>query len=250
MKIIPVAENNLTLYLHLTQCYEAEFSGLTHKKPDADGLFELDTQLGEKVMGLLLFINESPAGLAAITIKEENSYEVSEFYVVPSFRRHSSGMTFAHRLWSMFPGEWEIKQIEGAAYATEFWRKTITAYDHTPYQEERYNDPYWGMVTRQRFKIEALPALTEAEVENTLASDTNIKLHDRQGLYLLIKTTGGKLWRLKYRDKGIERSVTLGKYPEMPLSEARIHCALYHRDIAQNIDPSLRRKEKKNSNPI
>lgn len=166
MKIIPVTKNNHTVYLNLAQCYEAEFSRLTHKKPDAKGLFELDTQLGEKVMGMILMIDECPAAIAAIAVTGKKHYEVSEFYVVPSFRHHSIGMKFAHRLWTMFPGEWEIKQISGAEYASVFWRKTITTFNNTPYQEERYDDPYWGIVTRQRFRAEGtLPPLTDEEVQ-------------------------------------------------------------------------------------
>ncbi|MDP1784938.1 MAG: integrase arm-type DNA-binding domain-containing protein [Sulfuricurvum sp.] len=246
MKIIPVTENNLTVYLNLAQCYEAEFSRLTHKKPDAKGLFELDTQLVGEVMGLLLMIDQCPVGIAAIAVTGKKHYEVSEFYIVPSFRHHSRGMKFAHRLWNMFPGEWEIKQIEGAQYASIFWRKTITAFNNTPYQEEHYNDPYWGIVTRQRFIAEeTLPLLTDTEVQNAVPSDTNIKLYDRQGLYLLIKTTGGKLWRLKYRYEGIERSVTLGMYPKLSLNDARTMAEQFHSDIADDIDPALRRKERK-----
>jgi hypothetical protein len=86
--------------------------------------------------------------------------------------------------------------------------------------------------------------LIDAEIRNTKPADTNVKLIDTKGLYLLIKTTGGKLWRLKYQYDGIKKSVTLGTYPSLSLSEARAVCDQHHMDIANGIDPSLRRKEK------
>lgn len=153
MKLLPVSDENRTAYLNLLQCYEAEFSRITHKKPNAQGVFELDTHLGENVSGWLLMIDETPAALAAITHTATRSHEICEFYVVPSFRHRAVGIAFAHRLWKQFPGEWVIKQIEGAEYASTFWRNAISAYADTPYREDRYEDPYWGVVTRQRFNI-------------------------------------------------------------------------------------------------
>lgn len=153
MEILTVTKENLSIYLNLAQCYEAEFSRLTGKKPDEQGLFELDTQLSENIKGLLLIVEGTPAAIAAISVKEQKHYEVCEFYVVPSFRKNSLGMRFAHLIWKMYPGEWEIKQIAGAEYASEFWRKTITTFGLKSYEENSYEDPYWGVVTRQRFSV-------------------------------------------------------------------------------------------------
>jgi predicted acetyltransferase len=152
MKIVPVNDENLSVYLTLAQCYEAEFSALTGKRADGKGLFALDTQLCETIKGFLLIIDESPVALAAIAFKENSCYEICEFYVVPSFRNASTGMHFAHRLWKMFPGEWEIKQIAGAQGASEFWRKSIRAFGQGGYEEQSYEDSYWGNVMRQRFR--------------------------------------------------------------------------------------------------
>ncbi|WP_295054638.1 hypothetical protein [Sulfuricurvum sp.] len=156
MKITPITETNAPIYNNLIQSYEAEFSPITGKKPNASGLFELDTHLGDDILGFLLIIDNTPAGIAAIRCKESQVYEVCEFYVVPYFRKNGIGMEFAHAIWKSYPGEWEIKQIQGAEYATAFWRKTIKGFNETEYTEESYDDPYWGTVTRQRFVIDQL----------------------------------------------------------------------------------------------
>lgn len=84
--------------------------------------------------------------------------------------------------------------------------------------------------------------LTDSGIANAQSADSNRKLYDENGLYLLIKTTGAKLWRLKYEYEGIEQSVTLGTYPAVSLIDARAMCDQHHKDIAQGIDPSLKRK--------
>lgn len=151
MTLTPVTEVNLHIYHNLAQCYEAEFSPLTGKKPDASGRFALDTEIGDNVLGYLLYIGDTPAGLAAIASKGDNSFEMCEFYVIPLFRKNAAGIRFAHAIWTRHNGTWEIKQIEGAEYATAFWHKAITRFDGTAYTEDHYNDPYWGNVTRQKF---------------------------------------------------------------------------------------------------
>lgn len=46
MEIREVDDRNMHVYLNLCQAYEAEFSAITGKLPDADSMFALDTILG------------------------------------------------------------------------------------------------------------------------------------------------------------------------------------------------------------
>ncbi|WP_062266496.1 GNAT family N-acetyltransferase [Endozoicomonas arenosclerae] len=162
MNLKIVDDGNREVYLNLCQGYEAEFSSLTGKKPDPQGRFALDTPLTENTTGYLLYDEHLPAGLAAVKQHHATHHEVCEFYVLPCYRRQELGKRFAHRLFSMSCGQWEIKQIEGADNATTFWRKTISDFlkeyvdqsDNnidTHFQEDIYVDPYWGKVTRQVF---------------------------------------------------------------------------------------------------
>jgi hypothetical protein len=47
------------------------------------------------------------------------------------------------------------------------------------------------------------------------------KLSDGKGLYLLVQPSGAKMWRLKYRHGGTERTYAIGAYDEITLAEAR-----------------------------
>ncbi|MGF1725392.1 GNAT family N-acetyltransferase [Photobacterium nomapromontoriensis] len=154
MNIVNVDESNLAVYLHLSQPYEAEFSVYTKKTPDEAGLFAMDTVIGGNVKGFLLYIDNAPAGLAAIAETASGHYEVCDFYVVPVFRQNRMGQQFAHQLFTMMPGEWESKQIEGAEHAIAFWRRAIGDYTNDHFVEDIYPDSYWGPVTRQCFSTQ------------------------------------------------------------------------------------------------
>ncbi len=73
-----------------------------------------------------------------------------------------------------------------------------------------------------------------------------LKLSDERGLFLLIQPSGGKLWRLKYRIAGKEKKLSLGRYPDVSLKEARERAGEARKLIAVGIDPS----EKKRSDRI
>lgn len=64
-------------------------------------------------------------------------------------------------------------------------------------------------------------ALTDVAVRTAKAREKDYKLADGGGLYLLVTTAGGKLWRLKYRMHGSEKKLSLGRYPDLSLAEAR-----------------------------
>lgn len=64
-------------------------------------------------------------------------------------------------------------------------------------------------------------ALSDLSIRNAKPRDREYKLADEKGLYLLVTPSGGKLWRLKYRNAGVERKLSLGPYPDTSLAAAR-----------------------------
>ena len=154
MEIREVTDRNMHVYLNLCQAYEAEFSAITGKLPDADGMFALDTVLGGPVTGFLLRVDGAPVGFAAIKATAGEGAEVCEFYIVPSMRGKCLGKAFAGRLFAMRPGPWQVKQLQGAGHATCFWCKVIDEFTGCEYVQDEYDDPYWGRVVRQCFVSE------------------------------------------------------------------------------------------------
>lgn len=88
-------------------------------------------------------------------------------------------------------------------------------------------------------------ALTDIAVRNAKAKDKPYKLNDSSGLYLYITVKNTKYWRLKYRYAGKEKLLSLGVYPIIGLSEARVKALEAKQQLTNNIDPSQFKKELK-----
>ena len=64
--------------------------------------------------------------------------------------------------------------------------------------------------------------LTDAKCEAARARESDYSLFDGQGLHLLVRKNGTKVWRLKFpRPNGRAGLATLGTYPALTLKEAR-----------------------------
>ncbi len=87
--------------------------------------------------------------------------------------------------------------------------------------------------------------LNDVTVRNTKPTDKNQRLNDGGGLYLLVKPNGAKWWRFDYTFSGNRKTLSLGVYPKTTLSDARRKATEARNNIANDIDPSDKRKEKK-----
>ncbi|MDC9588374.1 tyrosine-type recombinase/integrase [Xenorhabdus sp. XENO-10] len=87
--------------------------------------------------------------------------------------------------------------------------------------------------------------LTARQVETVKPQNKDFKLSDGGGLYLLVKTTGSKYWRLKYRIAGKEKLLAIGTFPLITLAEARRKRDEAKKLIAEGIDPNQDKKQKK-----
>jgi integrase len=88
-------------------------------------------------------------------------------------------------------------------------------------------------------------ALTESRIKNAKPQDKPYQMPDGGGLYLEVKPNGSKLWRFRYRLRGIERRLSLGEYPYVSLREARETHFTMKQQLARKQDPkSLRESER------
>jgi integrase len=69
------------------------------------------------------------------------------------------------------------------------------------------------------------------------------KLTDERGLYLLVKPTGGRLWRMNYRFNGRQKTISFGNYPDLSLAKAREMRASAREALAEGRDPMEVRQE-------
>ncbi|MEO6359500.1 MAG: integrase arm-type DNA-binding domain-containing protein [Sphingomicrobium sp.] len=89
--------------------------------------------------------------------------------------------------------------------------------------------------------------LTDTTVRLAKAADSDRKLADEKGLYLLVTATGSKLWRLKYRIDGKEKKLALGAYPEVGLKEARTRRDEARKSAEGGSDPAVAKREARNA---
>lgn len=82
-----------------------------------------------------------------------------------------------------------------------------------------------------------IPPLTDIQVSKAKPKERDYKLTDGGGLYLLVTTAGGKLWRFKYRFTNREKLLAIGPYPEISLSDARMRREEVRRLLANGTDP-------------
>ncbi len=81
------------------------------------------------------------------------------------------------------------------------------------------------------------PGTDEASSKKTKATDKLQKLTDGGGLFLLVHPNGGKYWRMAYRFAGKQKTLAIGVYPDISLSEARDRREQARKLLANDADP-------------
>jgi len=80
--------------------------------------------------------------------------------------------------------------------------------------------------------------LTNAVAKAATARPRAYKLADAGGLHLFVAPTGTKSWRLKYRFGGVEKLLTIGRFPDVSLPEARARREAAKEQLRAGVDPS------------
>lgn len=81
--------------------------------------------------------------------------------------------------------------------------------------------------------------LTHIQIAAAKASNGALKLSDGRGLTLVVQPSGSKVWRLKYRYEGKQKTLHLGHWPKVGISEARIRREDARKLIEEGSDPAL-----------
>jgi predicted acetyltransferase len=152
LSLVKVDDHNKIILDNLAQGYEAEFSTLTQKMPDEWGRYVLDTEIDEVYSGYLFYKNEQVVGFTIIDIVSD-IYDVGEFYIIPAVRGGGVGRQFAKEIFNSHPGHWQLRQLYHADASYKFWLSVIASCCVTSFKDEIVEEPYWGKIHRQLFKI-------------------------------------------------------------------------------------------------
>jgi len=92
---------------------------------------------------------------------------------------------------------------------------------------------------------ENVVALTELEIKNLKSKDKAYRISDGNGLSMEVTPSGGKLWRWRYYYNRKPQILSLGKYPEISLAQARQKRNESKVLLAEGKHPTREKKAKK-----
>lgn len=92
--------------------------------------------------------------------------------------------------------------------------------------------------------------LTDVKCNTAKPKQKEYKLFDGGGLYLLVKKTGVKSWRMKFNkpEDGKESIITFGNYPALSIKQAREEREKAKSLLAKGINPRIEREKEKLKN--
>ncbi len=90
--------------------------------------------------------------------------------------------------------------------------------------------------------------LTNTFIKSIKPNDKSQKFADGNGLTLFCDPKGSLAWRYRYRFMGKEKMLSLGVYPDVGLKKARELHGVMRTLLADGIDPSQERRERKRLN--
>ena len=90
-------------------------------------------------------------------------------------------------------------------------------------------------------------ALTDIEIKRLTCPDgrKQVKKSDGNGLFIIAKSNGSKLWRYRYKFGGKYQELSLGQYPDVSLKKARDVTALERAKVVQGVNPAAERRANK-----
>lgn len=90
--------------------------------------------------------------------------------------------------------------------------------------------------------------LNDAKIRAAKPGPKAYKLADAHQLYLYVSPQGSKLWRMKFKFDGKEKTLSLGPYPLVSLVAAREKRDDARRLLAEGLDPTIEKKLKIKAN--
>jgi predicted acetyltransferase len=79
-------------------------------------------------------------GVPAVNSDEQNAVIMEEFFIMAAFQARGIAEQVATRLFDMFPGKWEVFELEKNVRAQRFWQRTIERYTKGQFHEALSRD--------------------------------------------------------------------------------------------------------------
>ena len=93
--------------------------------------------------------------------------------------------------------------------------------------------------------MDILKRLKDHDIKNAKPGQKDYRLSDGGGLYLVVKASGGKLWRWSYKFNRKEKLLSYGPYPFVTLAQARELHSAARALKSTGVDPAAAKQSKK-----
>lgn len=152
IQIIQAKIKNKSIIQNLMELYQYDFSEIENTDVDNHGRFGYKYLAhywtGKNRKAFLIKVNGKIAGFVLINkhsyvANDKNTNVMAEFFIMRKYRRKEIGTRVAMKIFDIFPGKWEVKQIEKNKIAQLFWRKIINKYTKGNFREINLNNKYW-----------------------------------------------------------------------------------------------------------
>jgi predicted acetyltransferase len=141
LEIVAVPESEKSVLWDMLQDYIAGLAGYVDAKP-VNGAYAYENfdkywTDGDRFPFWAIGCGERVGFALVWHDREQNIYQMAEFYMRPESRRMNLGTAFARGVIGRFPGRWNIRQIALNTPAVAFWRRALAPYNFT---EENFWD--------------------------------------------------------------------------------------------------------------
>lgn len=141
VELLPAALEQKPVLADLFQLYARDFSPFHPVEFDADGKFHyrsIDAYwLDQRRFPFLVAVDGQVAGFVLVQqgsqISEDSTvWDMAEFFIVKSHRRHGIGTAVARAVWNRFPGPWEVRVMQSNRDALLFWSAAVSEFVGQP----------------------------------------------------------------------------------------------------------------------
>lgn len=143
IELVKAEKKDIEVIKHLWDLYSYDFSvydgddvneQATYNFNYGDHYFDSD----ERFI-LFVIINKKYAGFVSINntcyvLNQPNDRTIVDFFIMNKYRRGGIGRTVAERIFSLYPGRWEIIQWDNNETSKVFWEKVISQYTNNHYE--------------------------------------------------------------------------------------------------------------------
>lgn len=142
ISIIPVDIEDKNILRKMIDDYEKEMLG------EEAGEYKYFDSYWEKKnrWPFFIMVDKKIAGFALVNeynLVELSAKDMSEFYIKKEYRHQSIGLEAANKIFNMFLGKWEIREIVENPEARQFWLKVIDKYTGGDFKEVMMDNDKW-----------------------------------------------------------------------------------------------------------